>query len=182
MSTYERYLKDETDLFFQEELVNPVSQTAYPETAGANVDQEGYTNQDYSRSTTYRPKMIPRSFGPNKAPHVEEIKQVWYGVVLGCNDTEIRVRLEDYTNEENSDEEVTLALEEIEEQDQSLIEVGALFFWHIGYRTGRNYPKERFSKIRFRRLAKWSDSELESAQELAKSYVANFEQYRSNHA
>lgn len=101
---------------------------------------------------------------------VENIKQEWHGMVVNYADNELTVRLEDVTHPENPDELVTLSIEEIEERDQPLIQNGAIFLWHIGYRYGPTYPRERFSKIRFRRLPKWTDVEIERANKLAKDY------------
>lgn len=110
----------------------------------------------------------------------EEIKQVWIGTVIGFDSESIVARLEDCSDDDNPVEEVTLSIEEIEEQDRELIERGAQFYWHIGYRFGRNYSRERFSKIRFRRLAKWNQSELADAAALSEEYVNFFAQCTSN--
>ena len=106
----------------------------------------------------------------------EEIKQVWLGTLVDFNDEHIVARLEDCTDYSNPVEEVTLSIEEIEEQDRELIEIGAQVYWHIGYRFGRNYSRERFSKIRFRRLAKWSQEELSDAAKLTEEYLNFFAQ------
>lgn len=103
----------------------------------------------------------------------EDIKQIWSGVVTEINDQELTVKLEDITNPDNPDEIVVLSLEEIEKREWSLIEVGAMFLWHIGYRSGPKYPMQRFSKISFRRLPKWTSEEIHNAEILAKEY-ANF--------
>lgn len=105
---------------------------------------------------------------------IEIIKQLWNGTVIDCNDQELIARLEDLTNPSNPDEFVTLSIEEIDDKEQPLIQKGAMFMWHIGYRQGSNYPKERFSKIRFRRLPKWSFREIQEAEKLAKEYTNFF--------
>lgn len=105
---------------------------------------------------------------------VEIIKQKLAGCVVSIERGEIRVKLEDLTNPENPDEYVTLAIEEIDPHEQSLIETGATFLWHIGYRQGPKYPRERFSKIRFRRLPEWTESELIEAEKTAAKYASFF--------
>ncbi len=104
---------------------------------------------------------------------VEIIKQKWSGTVIAFDNDEIQVRLEDLTNPSGPDEFVVLGEEEIDPQEQALIQKGAMFLWHIGYRQGPKYPKERFSKIRFRRLPGWTEAELLEAEKTAKEY-ANF--------
>lgn len=103
----------------------------------------------------------------------EKIKQTWSGTVLDCNEQELTARLEDLINPDNPDEIVVLSIEEIEDRQHSLIQKGAIFLWHIGYRYGPKYPRERFSKINFRRLPKWTEEEIQDAEKLAEEY-ANF--------
>ncbi|MGR9106824.1 MAG: hypothetical protein ACU843_07825 [Gammaproteobacteria bacterium] len=105
---------------------------------------------------------------------MELIKQRWSGVVLDSNNKELTARLEDLTNPENPDEIVVLSLEEIESADHPLIQAGAMFLWHIGYRYGTKYPRERFSKIRFRRLAHWTHDEIQDARKQAQEYSDYF--------
>ena len=103
----------------------------------------------------------------------EKIIQKWSGTVIDCSDDELTARLEDLTNPANPDEIVVLSTEEIESRDHALIQRGAVFLWQIGYRYGPKYPRERFSKIRFRRLPKWTKEEIQHAEKLAEEY-ANF--------
>lgn len=105
---------------------------------------------------------------------IEIIKQRWNGTVIDCSDQELTARLEDLTNPQNPDEIVVLSTEEIENRDQPLIKTGAMFLWHIGYRYGPKYPRERFSKISFRRLAKWTEGEIQDAEKQAKEYADFF--------
>lgn len=112
---------------------------------------------------------------------IEMIKQIWNGTVIDVNDQELTARLEDLTTPENPDEIVVLSTEEIERRDWSLIQAGAMFLWHIGYRCGPKYPRERFSKISFRRLPKWTKGEIQDAEKLAKEY-ADFFLADSTHA
>ncbi len=108
----------------------------------------------------------------------EEIKQKWDGTVTACTDQEITVELEDLTNPDNPREIVVLSKEEVGKRDLPLVKIGALFFWHIGYREGPSYPRERFSKISFRRLPKWTEGEIGEAKALAKEYANG--SYRNN--
>lgn len=106
----------------------------------------------------------------NFSPTKEDVKQIWRGVVTGIEDNEFIARLEDDTNPNSPDQEVWIPLAEIEARDLKLLELGAMFFWHIGYRYGPKYPQERFSKIKFRRLPQWQGNEIESAKLKAQEY------------
>lgn len=104
----------------------------------------------------------------------EDIKQIWNGIVTKVDDQEFTVRLEDKTNPENPDELVVLSIDEIEDKDHPLIKIGAMLLWHIGYISGRMTPRYRFSKISFRRLPKWTEDEVQEADQLAKEYADFF--------
>ena len=103
-------------------------------------------------------------------PIVEIIKGQWSGVVIRHDKENLTARLQDLIDDGNPEEEVTLSIEEIDEQERALIRDGAMFSWYIGYRKGYKYPQERFSKIRFRRLPVWSEREISDAENLALEY------------
>ena len=106
----------------------------------------------------------------NLNKQIETIKQTWNGIVIAYSDQELTVRLEDLTDRSNPDEIIVLSTEEIDKSDRPLIQKGSVFLWHIGYRHGPKYPRERFSKISFRRLPKWTNDEIQDANKLAKEY------------
>jgi hypothetical protein len=104
----------------------------------------------------------------------EIIKQRWTGVVTEHFGNSFAVIIKDETNKNNPDEIVELSVDEIEPHDRSLIKPGAMLNWYIGYRQGNLLPRERFSVIRFRRLPKWTQQELDRANERAKEYAQYF--------
>jgi hypothetical protein len=107
-------------------------------------------------------------------PIPEEILQSWEGVVLSIDNDEILVRIKDLTNKSNPEEELLIFRDELNEADSDLIEIGAMFYWQIGCQTSPNQPKFNFSVIKFRRLPKWSQSELDKAERLAEEYADYF--------
>lgn len=107
---------------------------------------------------------------PVNRAYIEEIKQKWLGTVLDADGVDITARIEDLTDTNNPDEIIVFSVEEIEARDLVLVQEGAMFFWYIGYRKGLKYPKERFSKISFRRLPQWRDVEVKIAADLADKY------------
>ena len=104
----------------------------------------------------------------------EEIKQQWSGVVTSIDINNLTVQLQDLTNPQNPNEIIVLSRDEIDNKDQPLIQVGAQFYWSIGYRQGIKYSKQRFSNIRFRRLPKWSAGEIKAAEILTEEYADFF--------
>jgi hypothetical protein len=67
------------------------------------------------------------------------------------------------------DEEAEIPLEEISEEDQALVQPGAIFYWSIGYLDSRGGQRIRASVIRFRRLPAWTTEELQAARRKAAS-------------
>ncbi len=60
-----------------------------------------------------------------------------------------------------------ILLSEISDEDLQLIDVGAVFYWNIGYQTNPSGSRTRSSIIRFRRLPVWRFEELSEAQKKA---------------
>lgn len=89
-------------------------------------------------------------------------RQSFVGTVISVNNDsrEFDARIVDRTDVNRSDEIATFSFESIPEPDISLIKSGAEFFWYIGYKQGVRTPRENFSKIRFRRLAKWTAKDI----------------------
>lgn len=105
-----------------------------------------------------KPSSVPRDrFLPS---------QKWEGTVLKmCNDSFV-ARLVDLTNS-TVDEEAEFSLDEVPRPDRLLIELGAVFYWDIGYLDKVDGQRMRVSSIRFRRLPAWSVSELRHARHAA---------------
>jgi len=91
--------------------------------------------------------------------------QEWEGYVQSVSDNEFTASLFDITNKRGiEDEEADFSIEDLTEDDKKLLKPGAVFRWLIGYRTIGG-TKERSSKIVFRRLPQWTDSDLAAAAE-----------------
>lgn len=129
-----------------------------------------------SESSTYKP--------PTKAlpPLMERLKgvfrllQQWEGRVVNINEQkkQFTAIISDRTNKEYPDEEVDLSIDEIPPHDVNLLKKGAVFYWSIGFADYPGRPRERVSRIRFRRLAAWTDSELIRAREKGVSLARLF--------
>jgi hypothetical protein len=118
------------------------------------------------------PPLVRREF---KAK-VEDIRQSWDGTVIEVSGDSFVARLSD-VNSVAPDEIVELLKEEVDPIDQEMIRLGAMFYWHIGYRSAQGRPKERISIISFRRLPKISKTDLIRAKSFANEYKILFSEH-----
>lgn len=93
--------------------------------------------------------------------------QEWEGYVQSVSNNEFTASLFDITNKRDiEDEEADFSIDDLTEDDKKLLKPGAVFRWLIGYRSIGG-TKERSSKIVFRRLPQWTDSDFEAAEKKA---------------
>ena len=90
----------------------------------------------------------------------------WRGVVLKIYKDCFLCRLVDQDGN-SPDEEAEILLSEISDEDLQLIDIGAVFYWSIGYQTNPSGSRTRSSIIRFRRLPVWRSEELSEAEKKA---------------
>ena len=90
----------------------------------------------------------------------------WRGVVLKIYKDCFLCRLVDQDGN-SPDEEAEILLSEISDEDLQLIDIGAVFYWSIGYQTNPSGSRTRSSIIRFRRLPVWRSEELSEARKKA---------------
>lgn len=109
---------------------------------------------------------------PKSLPSVlrVEVLQRWEGVVIWINKDSFGSRLKDLTDPQREEELVEFSIDEISENDDNLLQVGAVFYWSISYRIEPSGQKRRESTIRFRRLPVWNSSEIEKAKQAASKY------------
>lgn len=122
---------------------------------------------------TKKPKWIVPVI-PQAQGFVEDIKQVFAGVVTKIEGDDITARLSDLTDHSKPDEEVKFGIDELDEREFDVLEVGAQFHWHIGYRQGDKVPKQRFSIIKFRRLPRWKQVDIDTSKAVAEEYAEFF--------
>lgn len=95
----------------------------------------------------------------------ETIKLSFDGVVISVNrdQTEFEARI---VNRKNAFEEefATFDFEEVPKPDLELVKVGSEFSWYLGFLEGKKTPRINFSKIRFRRLPKWTKEDIDELQ------------------
>lgn len=68
-------------------------------------------------------------------------------------------------------EQAEFSFEEISEDDASLVQPGAIFYWSVGYLVNEYGGRSTASVIRFRRLRHWTRKELVAAKARAAGYA-----------
>ena len=105
------------------------------------------------------------------------VLQEYEGVVITLERDSFWARLVNRTTRGAPDEEAEFLMEEVSSCDRRLVAEGAVFYWHIGYRDGKNGQRTRAALIRFRRLPAVVDEVLEVARREASALLADFERW-----
>ena len=142
-------------------------------------DTVSIDDQDAKSSTFIEEKIkkeLPRVITPLSQEQnlVEDIRQIFAGFVTNIRDYVITARISDITDPSRPDEDIVFDINEIDERELHLVELGAQFYWHIDYKQGHKISRQRFSIIRFRRLPQWTKDELESSKKTAEEYAKFF--------
>jgi len=82
-----------------------------------------------------------------------KLLQQWEGMVEKISDDTVIAIIVDKKNADNPSEEVEIFLSEIDKEDMPFVRPGAYFYWSVGYEDGRGVPRQRVSRIRFKRMA-----------------------------
>jgi len=95
--------------------------------------------------------------------------QKWIGIIDSVNTKEnvFTAKLINKTNE-GYDEFAEIDFDEITQEDIDLVEIGAVFYWTIGYHHNYSGQRTRISQIRLRRLPKWDDDKIKTVNDNAK--------------
>lgn len=101
-----------------------------------------------------------------------QLLQFWEGRVDELVNEGIVAIIRDKTNPSNPEEEATILLEEISDEDIDLVRPGAVFYWSIGYEDAPS--RRRISQIRFRRLPGWTKREIIESEKKAKEFSSLF--------
>jgi len=130
------------------------------------VDLVGHVKDSSSRSPSQATEFVlPPNGLPARISSV--VLQKWEGFVLEVGKETFIARLAKLVGEEG-DQIAEIYCTEIDDEDQLLLEPGAIFYWSIGY-LDKPSGRERFSQIRFRRLPMWSAAELRAAEKKAEA-------------
>ena len=104
--------------------------------------------------------------------------QEWEGYIVNTGETAFVARLRDLTAEsfasearEVTDEEATIPLSEIADEDFNRIQPGSVFRWVIGYERAASGTKKRISQIVFRDLPSITDQDKSEGSEWARKVI-----------
>jgi hypothetical protein len=142
-----------------------------PEVAPVQGDAQTIaTNNDIESETVRppRPKLPSVTRLSTRFPAQDSflLLQKWEGVVTRINPDTFVATLKDLTADGEA-EEVEIPTEEIAPADEALLSLGAVFYWCIGYLDTLIGQRMKESEIRFRRLPRWSQRDLQNAQKEA---------------
>ena len=98
--------------------------------------------------------------------------QEWEGYVLEKGECEFTARLLDITaGSSQEEEEVSILLAEISDDDLNRLQPGSVFRWVIGYERSASKTKRRISQIVFRDLPAMTKQDLSHGEKWAKNII-----------
>lgn len=133
--------------------------------ASNNISSDLFTRRTLQVVPKAREIAFTRSF---------QMLQQWTGQVKQVTTDSFVAIISDTTNPNKPDEEVELELEEVAPDDMRLVRPGSLFYWAVGYEDGIGVPRQRVSRIRFRRLPGITSRDIARARDTAKRLDALF--------
>jgi hypothetical protein len=92
----------------------------------------------------------------------------WQGIITKISSDKVTATLKDLNDSSANEDEAEIPLEEISQSDLDLVDLGAVFYWNVGYFDSISGQRRRGSEIRFRRLPMWSEEEVEASKAKAK--------------
>ena len=147
------------------QLGEPGTQEAVPATAA-----QGQVPAEHEPRVVVGPRFHPVPTGTTT------IVQCWEGVVSSAPPYEesFDAVLYDRTDPSRPDEAATFDLAEASRGDHDLVEEGAVFYWMIGYEESLSGQRTNISRLVFRRLPRWTRSELASVERETRALVDAF--------
>lgn len=131
---------------------------ATPELESPTDNREGRPG---SWSERLAPQRDPMLVAPAPPPIREQFvaRQQWEGYVESISADEFFARLVGVIGDRD---EVSSAIpmEDVHPEDTDLVQVGAVFYWTIGYYEGPS-GRRRSSDVRFRRMPRWSKRDVD---------------------
>jgi hypothetical protein len=117
------------------------------------------------------PRKLPESVYqiPTIRPPKQSFRplQKWRGTVIDIRESEFDAELQDQTDSSRPREAATFRYGELSDDDQHLVEIGAVFYWSIGYELTPSRQRKLVSTIIVRRLPAWTKSEIDAVEKRA---------------
>ena len=114
---------------------------------------------------------VNQVYGINDSQKYSGKTQRWEGYVLEIQNDHFVARLDDLTNP-GTHEQIRFDLDEVSPEDESLLELGATFYFSIGY-VLNNGQREKTSLLRFKRIAEWTEEEFDRASDRSRKLIEN---------
>jgi hypothetical protein len=95
--------------------------------------------------------------------------QTWQGYVVEIKESTFIAKLDDLTKAGGTYEMAEFELDEVSPGDTNLLKPGAIFYWSVGSSITNGQIKKE-SMLRFKRVAKWTEDDYDSAIDLANSW------------
>lgn len=91
----------------------------------------------------------------------QTIKHHWECTVISLGCESFVATMRSLRDPDETEKEAEIPLEEINPDDLELLELGAVFYWTIGYEISPAGTRRRFSLIKFRRMPAWSKKDVQ---------------------
>jgi hypothetical protein len=102
--------------------------------------------------------------------------QEWEGYVISMEGGEFIARLLDVTAEATSEtEQAKFSLDDVSDDDRSLVQIGAIFRWSVGYEKNVSGTRCKKSALVFRRLPIWTKKEIEDSRKKASVLIESID-------
>lgn len=96
----------------------------------------------------------------------------WEGYVVSTSDSEFVANLLDLTAGSESETDMAVfSLDDVSDDDKTLVQVGAIFRWSLGYERKLSGSRRKVSSIVFRRLPIWTAREIAESMEKAQAIL-----------
>ena len=157
-------------------LVPPVD--APTEDVGINGDETTtLPNSNHDRNGSGVSRLLSFPFPPELPQRATlHAIQEWEGHVVEVNDNAFVAHLVDLTTgAAYAEEEATIPMAEISDEDAARMSNGSIFRWVIGYKHLPSGTKERVSRIVFRDLPRMTEADFEEGKEWARKITKSLD-------
>ncbi len=138
------------------EIEPPNFRNCEPSIDAAAVEQISGNEPEVKRRNVIeipRLELPPQSFKP---------LQQWRGTVTTIGESEFDAELRDLTDRARVREAAAFRFDELSDGDQDLVQIGAVFYWSIGYELTPTRQRKLVATIIFRRLPAWTKRQLDA--------------------
>jgi len=171
--------QEQSPLVLGQRTTTETAPTDFASACGDGTPKEEKQN-DTVADTLLDAAKIASSQRSNDLPVVRpsfDLLQQWVCTVIAIGDGEFVAIAKDVVDPARPDEEIVFDRDDINDADNQLLEIGAVFYWSVGYRISEWGQKTKGSELRFRRLPAWNKRELDAAdkraEELGLLFVEN---------